>query len=216
MTNKKFLILFMAFTVLPAKADPAGATDAAMLAKLSAMLTETRKQLEQFRKMTSVSEQIKEMQQNKLVKEISSAGRELGKSFSEIDRSAGIIDDIKDDPFGTDGVTNEVESYKSRVNQANAVGGYESAKRYARIARSLESSAYLGKAVRANKDRLAKGVDEKESTNISASSTTILADIAQKKQEDRERVKGINQQSINAIFSNPYGTGGNIGLGAGK
>lgn len=208
--KNSFVLVGVLSTSLPSYSDATGAGDAAIYAEMVKMVKLAREELENVRELTSLQEQLKDMKQSELVKEVSKAGRELGGMFNDIQQMENIVNDIEADPFGTKQIERDIRRIDSRLSGADEKSGMSKARSYTSLMSSLRNISWLGKVVNENKKKIGEGINDSDAKKITASSTLVISDLMTEEIEKKNRSEMVNTIVVDELFEGV--SYGNMGL----
>src|SRR5690554_3729942 len=134
--KKTAISLLLGMVLTPVShGDPfSGSASAAQLAEL---VRQAKVQLEEMRKQLSVMENLKEMQQSGLIKELTATGDSMGQMFSDIRVMERQIEDWKDDPAGTRQIENDLTRLERTYNSAEGGSSLDKGATYSAMLSSL-------------------------------------------------------------------------------
>lgn len=206
--------IFLALLMLSgtATADLTGAGDAAAYKQLVILVENTRQQLEELRKNLSVAENMRDMQRNELVQELTTAGEAFGQMFNDLRAMERELEAWKDDPYGTNQIENDITRLSSNLAIADGREGFDQGASYASILRSLNQLKWLGKVQAENEKKVAEGISEKDSEKLGNSALVSINRLLLEQEMARQRQDVISQEIFMGTLKNVnYGQMGLMG-----
>lgn len=202
------LLLGMVILVPVSHGDPiSGSANAAQLAEL---VRQARVQLEEMRKQLSVMENLKEMQQSGLIKELTATGDSMGQMFSDIRAMERQIEDWKDDPAGTRQIENDLVRLERSYKNAEGGSTIDKGATYSSMLSSLNRMKWLGKAQADNERKMAGGLNERELMELCGESGAISARLLMQQEAERKQKEVIGTEIFSQSMRNV--NYGNLGL----
>jgi len=194
-----FLFLFFSFSVV-AQADPTGAGEAAIYAQLVTLVNETKTQIEEMRKTYNVTEQMKDMQQQGFVKELTDAGSAFNGMFNDINSIQGELSDWRNDPAGIETIKRDIERIETRMEYASSKEGLDKGQSYSQILRSLKNIKWLGEIQAAQEEKISGGTSDKDNEEISTSALISANKILIEQEKRKARQDTISTDVYNDML----------------
>lgn len=190
-------------------ADPmSGSASAAYLAQL---VKDAKEQIESLHKQLSVVEQMNELQQMEVIKELTETGDSLGQMFSDIGRIERELNQWRDDPAGTKQIEHDIERMQRNIRNAEDGRGLDRGASYSASMSSLSRLKWLGKAQAKNEENIAEGTSKKKLESMSANADLSMNRILLEQEMARQRREIIATE----IFSDTIGSVNYGSLGGG-
>lgn len=188
----KRIFLLLSLISTNAMADMTGTGDAALYAQMVQAVAVMKEQLVEMRKTYSLTENLKEMEQLKEIKEISKFGKGLMKMASD---GRDIVDELnawKDDPFGSKDVEKELIYLDEALAEADGKSGFDKMTAYGRVLKNLQYLNIVGQGLAETKQEMAEGVSEADANRITANNTLIMAELLRRESSDEEMKQATN------------------------
>lgn len=202
------LLLGMIILVPVSHSDPlSGSASAAQLAEL---VRQAKVQLEEMRKQLSVMENLKEMQQSGLIKELTATGDSMGQMFSDIRAMERQIEDWKDDPAGTRQIENDLNRLERTYNSAEGGSAIDKGATYSGMLSSLNRMKWLGHAQAKREEQMLGGISTDDSQKITADNTTSMNRLELEREMARQRREVIGTDIVIQTMQNV--NYGNLGM----
>lgn len=217
-------------------ADPV--SSALELTKLTEMIASLNEQLEMARNTLNVQEQMKQMEELALVKEISKGGQALWELADEIESTVGIVSSFGDldDNFNElkRDINNYLTLYENASNEEDALSAikqfskalvelddqywtgsesvdHESIYHLSRLVSDIERLQTLKKAQQENLVAISEGLDEKDAALVTATDTNSLLNITIDT-KTKELVKEAREAEINLQEEKAYNAFASYGV----
>lgn len=198
-------ICFSAIT----NSDPmSGSASAAYLAQL---VKDAKQQIESLRQQLSVVEQMNELQQMEVIKELTETGDSLGGMFADIGRIERELNRWKDDPAGTRQIEYDIDRLQRNLSAADDRQGLDQGASYAASMSSLSRLKWLGKAQARNEQEMADGTSKKKLESMASNAELSANRVALEQEMARQRREIIATE----IFSSTIGSVDYGSLGGG-
>ena len=193
------LFLFFIFAHA-ARADVTGASEAAIYSQLVALVEQTKTQLEEMRKTYNVTEQMKDLQQNELVRDLSDAGIAFNGMFDDIQSIQGNLEDWRADPAGIATIKRDIDRLESQIERVGGQQGLDKGQSYSQLLRSLKTIKWLGEAQADSERRMAEGTSEKDEAEIAASAMLSANKILIGQEKRKAREDAISHEIVSDVI----------------
>jgi DNA-binding protein H-NS len=182
------------------RADVTGASEAAIYSQLVTLVEQTKTQLEEMRKTYNVTEQMKDMQQNELVRDLSEAGTAFNGMFNDIQSIQGNLEDWRADPAGIATITRDIDRLEAQIERADGQEGLDKGQSYSQLLRSLKTIKWLGEAQADAERRMAEGTSEKDEAEIAASAMLSANKILIEQEKRKAREDAISHEIVSDMI----------------
>lgn len=193
------LLLFFCFSNV-LQADVTGTGEAAIYTQLVTLVEQTRTQLEEMRKTYNVTEQMKDMKQNELVRDLTDAGSAFNGMFNDIQSIQGNLEDWRADPAGIATIKRDIDRLESQIERADGQQGLDKGQSYSQLLRSLKTIKWLGEAQADAELRMAEGTSEKDEAEIAASAMLSANKILIEQEKRKAREDAISHEIVSDVI----------------
>jgi len=165
--------------------------DAGVISNLANLLKAANNQLEEMRHMVSVTDQLEELERNKIVSDAINIAKDTQEVFDESDSLIRNIEDWEADPWGTKPIERDLNYYSRRADSAENKNDYEAAKIWTDMIVSLDRRNYLGKKTE-GLEKIAEENPEAADTQAGVLNAELLNEINTREQqrfEEEEKIK---------------------------
>lgn len=193
------LFLILGFSSV-LRADVTGTGEAAIYTQLVTLVEQTKTQLEEMRKTYNVTEQMKNMQQNELVRDLSDAGTAFNGMFNDIQSIQGNLEDWRADPAGIATIERDIDRLESQIERAGGQQGLDKGQSYSQLLRSLKTIKWLGEAQADAERRMSEGTSEKDEAEIAASAMLSANKILIEQEKRKAREDAISHEIVSDMI----------------
>lgn len=201
MRIQRYFILIAALAANTAMADLTGAGDAAILSKLIEQMAVMREQLEQAKDSVNIGKRMEQMEKLKSAKKLHAEGKAFKDMLDEYESIVSEIEGFRADPVGVDKPRSEMQWLNDALKGADTSSN--SAKAYASILMELKNLEFLGKANAASQEKLARGTNTEEESQITASNTLIMSKILLEREARAQEAAANNASIVSDVLGNP-------------
>jgi len=146
-------------------------SDAALLGELQIQTAKMVEELKTIRDTLDISKRMEDMQQLKVIKQVSAEGEALSGILYDVEEGQGIIDKSKGNAFNHNDIENQIAYLENRAERA------DNPQAYARMLADLKRIRFLGQANDASIKKISEGSNETDDIKTSAVNSAILAQI---------------------------------------
>lgn len=192
---KKYILTLLCLLFANAtQADVTGAGDAAILGELVAQTKMLAQELQKIEDTINIQKRIEQLEELKAAKKLYEEGKAFQNIVKNVARGKASMERMKDNPFGTQGIIQDVNWLDTAIEEAEEAGDY------AHIAVELRNLRFLGQANSASTEKIAKGTNQEENTQITSSNTSIVANLLLKEEERRMKIEMAEEKIFKALF----------------